>query len=493
MVAVTGAIFVFRGFVPVLSLGVLYVFAVLPVAVVWGLAFSLPVAVGSMLAFNFFFLPPVHTLTLTDSANWFALAVYSGTAVVVSELAARSRRRTVEAEQREREASLLADISTDLLQGRAVRDELEQIERRSAEVLGISGMRIDLERTPPVEPTSASFPLQAAGRTVGWITTPAGEEPSLGTRQRFLPALASLLAVAVDRERLAAQALEAEALGRSDAIKTALLRAVSHDLRSPLTAISTAVGGLRNESLDLDRADREQLLETIAVESRRLERLVANLLDLSRLQAGAAEPMQELWTVDQLIAQALDQVPEADRIETSIPDEVPVVLVDAIQVERALVNLLENAIKFSPPESTVSVRVTSTRRDVVIRVVDQGPGCRRTELERVFEPFHRVGGAAARGAGLGLAIARGFVEANAGRVWAESVPGQGTSFALALPVAAARAGAVRMSGPRILVVDDEPQILRALQTTLRGAGYDVVTAATAEEALTARPCGRRRR
>ena len=146
MAAVTGAIFLFSGFVPVLSLGVLYVFAVLPVAVVWGLAFSLPVAVGSMLAFNFFFLPPVHTLTLTDSANWFALAVYSGTAIVVSELAARSRRRTVEAEQRRREAALLADIATDLLQGRAVRDELEQIERRSAEVLGISGMQIELER-----------------------------------------------------------------------------------------------------------------------------------------------------------------------------------------------------------------------------------------------------------------------------------------------------------------------------------------------------------
>ncbi len=434
--AVTGAIFVFREIVPVLSLGVLYVFAVMPVAVVWGLAFSLPVAVGSMLAFNFFFLPPVHTLTLTDSANWFALAVYSGTAVVVSELAARSRRRTVEAEQRQREAALLADISTHLLQGRAVRDELGQIEQRSAEVLGLSGMRIDIERPSPGEPSSSSFPLETAGRNGGHISTPAGEEPTLATRRRFLPALASLLAVAVDRERLAGQALEAEALRRSDAIKTALLRAVSHDLRSPLTAISTAVSGLRNESLDLDRADRDELLETIALESTRLERLVANLLDLSRLQAGAADPIKELWTVDQLIAQALDEVPDADRIETAIPDDVPVVLVDAIQIERALVNLLENALKFSPPASTVAVRVTSTRRDVVIRIVDQGAGLPDDELERIFEPFHRVG-AAVLGAGLGLAIARGFAEANAGRVWAESVPGQGTSFALALPVALA--------------------------------------------------------
>ena len=210
-------------------------------------------------------------------------------------------------------------------------------------------------------------------------------------RQRFLPALASLLAVAVDRERLARQALESEALRRSDALKTALLRAVSHDLRSPLTAISTAVGGLPEREPRLDGADREQLLETIAVESQRLERLVANLLDLSRLQAGAADPVQELWTVDQLIAQALDQVAGADRIEISIPDDVPVVLVDAIQIERALVNLLENALKFSPPESLVLVaRHLRRGSDVVIRVVDLGPGVPEEEFERVFEPFHRV-------------------------------------------------------------------------------------------------------
>jgi two-component system sensor histidine kinase KdpD len=433
---VTGAIFAFREFVPVLSLGVLYVFAVLPVAVIWGLGLSLPVAVGSMLAFNFFFLAPVHTLTLTDSANWFALAVYSGTAVVVSELAARSRRRTVEAEQRRREAALLADISTDLLQGRGVRDELEEIEQRSAEVLGITGMRIDLERRAPAVPGSTTFPLETAGRTVGRISLPVGELPSPGIRQRFLPALAALLAVAVDRERLARQALEAETLGRSDALKTALLRAVSHDLRSPLTAISTAVSGLQNEELSLDSADREQLLETIAIESHRLERLVANLLDLSRLQAGAAPPTQELWAVDQLVAQALDQVAEPERVEVSLQEEVPVVNVDAIQVERVLVNLIENALKFSPLGSAVGLRVNANRREVVIRVVDRGPGLPEEELERVFEPFHRAGGERARGAGLGLAIARGFAEANSGRVWAESVAGQGASFALALPVVA---------------------------------------------------------
>ena len=480
---VTAVIFLVRDVVPVLSLGVLYVFAVLPVAVVWGLPFSLPVAVGSMLAFNFFFLPPVHTFTLSESENWFSLAVYSGTAIVVSELAARSRRRTAEAEQRRREAALLADISTDLLQGRAVREELARIEERSAEVLGTAGMRIDLEQPSRSAPTAASYPLETAGRVVGRISIPSGEEPALGTRERFLPALAALLAVAVDRERLAAQALEAEALGRSDALKTALLRAVSHDLRSPLTAISTAVSGLRNDELKLDSADRRQLLETIAIESDRLERLVSNLLDLSRIQMGAAPPAQELWTIDQLVAQALAQVVEADRVEVSLPEDVPVVRVDAIQIERVLVNLIENALKFSPAGSSVSVRVNANRLEAVLRVVDTGPGLPQDELERIFEPFHRAAGERVprcRPRSRDCArVRRGQRRAGLGGVGCRS-----GRLVRARPPGRRDAGrGLCVNGARVLVVDDEPQILRALQTTLRGAGYEVVTATTAEEAL----------
>ncbi len=432
--AVTGSIFVFREWVPVLSLGVLYVFAVLPVAIGWGLAFSLPVAVASMLTFNFFFLEPVHRFTLSDSSNWFALTVYLGTAVVVSELAAHSRRRSIEAEQRRREATLLADISSDLLQGRPVDEELDRIALRTAEVLGISSVELRLGQAQMGAAGPSEFPLESSGRRVGVISVPVAEEPSVAVRQRFLPALASLLAVAAERDRLSQQALEAEALRRSDTIKTAVLRTVSHDLRSPLTAISTASSALRNEQLDLDGGDRAELLETIEIESQRLERLVANLLDLSRLQAGAAPPTQELWTVDQLVAQALDQVQDADRVEVVFPADVPVVRVDAVQIERVLVNLLENALRFAPEGSKVGIRVNVTRKEAVIRVVDTGPGLPELELVRVFEPFHRAEGDGARGAGLGLAIVRGFAEANGGRVWAESVAGQGASFAFALPV-----------------------------------------------------------
>jgi two-component system sensor histidine kinase KdpD len=429
---VTAAIALLEKWVPVLSLGVLYVFAVLPVAVLWGLPFALPVAVACMLAFNWFFLAPRHTFSLAEGENWFALAVYSATAVVVSELAVRSRRRAAAAEQREHESALLAALATELLRGREIQDELAEIGTRAAGVLGVREATIELG-APGRSPAHASpYPLEAAGRRIGTIFTPQGAEPSLAVRQRFLPALAALLAVAVDRERLEREAVEAETLRRSDLVKTALLRAVSHDLRSPLTGIRTAVGALLNDELELTEADRRELLDTIDVDSQRLSRLVADLLDLSRLEAGGAAPAPEVWALDDLVRAAVDSVGARGRVQ--VVGERPLVSVDPAQIQRVLANLIENAVKFSPQTGVVHVRITATRKEAIVRVVDQGPGLPEAELERVFEPFYRRAADDRAGAGLGLAIARGFAQANGGRIWAESRPEQGATFALALPV-----------------------------------------------------------
>ena len=384
---VTGVIFGLRPYVPVLSLGVLYVAAVLPVAIVWGLPYAVAVSIGSMLAFNFFFLRPVHTLTLADSRNWLALVVFEVTAVVVSELAARSRRRA-------QEASLLADIASSLLEHGAVEAELARI---SAQVDAL--VRRDAS-----------------------------------VRRRLLPALDSLLRVAKDRERLAPEALEAEALRRADVLKTALLRAVSHDLRTPLMAISTSAGALARGDLAIDEADRAELLATILAASDRLDHLVDNLLDLSRLQAGAAQPEPELLDLEDIVASALDELGEqGGRVDVVFPERTPTVRADAHQIQRVLVNVLENALKYSPADERVLVQIGSTSTEAFARVVDRGPGVAPEERERIFEPFHRGARSAAPGAGLGLAIARGFAEANAGRLWVESHGGQGTAFVLALP------------------------------------------------------------
>jgi two-component system sensor histidine kinase KdpD len=337
VVFVTAAIAILERWIPVLSLGVLYIFAVLPVSIFWGLGLAAAVSLASMLAFNWFFLPPTHTFQLRDGANWAVLAVYLATAVVVSALAARARRRAELAEAREREAAA----------------------RAAAE-------------------------------------------------------------------------LEAEALRRSDALKTSLLHAVSHDLRSPLTAIVAAASGLANPQVTLDDADRRELVETIRIEAERLNRLVGNLLDLSRLRAGAAVPRPELWTVDDLVARSLDELgPRGDRVTVTFDGEPPPIEVDAAQLERVLVNLLDNALKFSPPETQVALRVEPRADRIRMHVVDEGSGV--PDLEAVFEAFHSIGGA-----GLGLAIARGFAEANGAAVWAEATP-HGAHFVLELPAAAARA------------------------------------------------------
>jgi K+-sensing histidine kinase KdpD len=330
---VTGAIFALKPVAPVLSLGVLYLFAVLPVAALSGLPLAVFVSVVSMLTFNFLFLPPTHTFRLADSENWVALAVYLVTAISVSELAARARRRAAEA------------------------------------------------------------------------------------------------------ERLARAARETETLRRSDAVKTAVLRSVSHDLRSPITAIMTASDVLESSGEALSEDEREELHSSIRLQIRRLDRFVSNLLDLSRLEVGAARPVTELWTVDGLIARALEVIgSENERVEATLPADSPPLSVDPAQLEHVLVNLLENALKFSSPTDRVELRAEEAGDEVLIRITDRGPGIPALEQDLVFEPFKRGTSAdGQRGSGLGLAIARGFVQLNGGRLWVESEPGEGTTFALAFP------------------------------------------------------------
>ena len=433
---VSALIAVLEPHVPVLSLGVLYVFAVLPVAVLWGTPLALAVSVASMLTFNWFFLPPKHTLQLRDGANWLALAVYCVTALVVGFLAARARRRSADAEQRRREASVLAAAAGDLLRGTPQERALEKVAEPLASALRVDALRVVAGEHEP-EAGERALPLRAAHETIATVLVDAELDVDEAAAARLLPALAALFAVQAD-------VLEAEALRRSDALKTALLRSVSHDLRSPLTAILAAAGALTNDQLTLDDADRSELSGAIHQEAQRLDRLVADLLDLSRLEAGAVEVHRELWSADELVAQALDGAGSvaghaadarpkdraargawSDRVRVQLGDDVPPVRVDGPQVERALANLIGNALKFSPPGSPVTVRVEPGATELRIHVVDQGPGVRAEDRDGLFRPFHS--------GGLGLAIARGFAELNGGAVWAQDDP-TGGHFVLALPL-----------------------------------------------------------
>jgi two-component system sensor histidine kinase KdpD len=360
----TGLVYAIKPIAPVLSLGVLYTPAVLAVAVFFGAVYASVVAVATMVVFNFLFLPPVNTLTLADARNWTALAVYVVTAIVCSNLATSARRRAAEAEQRERESALLADASASVLR----EEPLDEIRERADRVL-------------------------------------AGAGPF--ARTRFEAGVESLLSLAEDRRK-------AEAVRRSDALKTVILHTVSHDFRTPIATIRAAVDGLQDPELTLSPTDRADLLDTIGLQVARLTRLVESVLDLSRLEASAAVPQVELWEVDDLLAQAVSEVSAADRVRLGELGGLPPVAVDAAQIQRVLVNVIDNALKYSVAD--VDVRAHADASGVHVDVLDRG------------------GAAGAPGLGLGLAIARGFAEANGAGLELVTNGGGGTRARLTLPV-----------------------------------------------------------
>jgi two-component system, OmpR family, sensor histidine kinase KdpD len=409
---------------PAVSLGVLYLLAVLLVSTVWGLRLGLATSVAAALAFNFFHIPPTGRFTIDDAENWVALVVFLVAAVVASSLSELARTRAMEADRRRREADLAAELARLLLGAPEPRDALPTAAKRIADALQIDSAMVVLDRVEGDERRAA-----VSLGDFGTLLVPAGAEEL--ARERVAPALEALLWAALERERLTREVVETSALRRSDDIKTAVLRSVSHDLRSPLTAIVAAGDALSSPSLEA--ADRMELADTIAHESRRLARLVDQLLDLSRLQAGTAEPREDWTSLDEVIRAAVEDTGAKDRVKLAIAPDLPLIRADAGQLRRAIANLVENALRYGDQEP-VSVRARESGGRILMRVVDQGPGIPLTEQERIFAPFYRGSGAAGQGSGLGLAIVRGLVEANGGHVRVESLPGQGTSFVVELPL-----------------------------------------------------------
>jgi len=236
------------------------------------------------------------------------------------------------------------------------------------------------------------------------------------------------VSAALRRQRLEEQVVETKALRRSDVMKTALLRAVSHDLRSPLTAIRTAAAGVGSTTITDE--ERAEIAAVIADESDRLSRLIENLLDLSRLEAGTLEPRNDWYSLEEVVDAAAQGIQAP--LDVQVEPDLPLLQGDSAQVERALGNLLENAARYSDGRP-VAVRVSSAGRRILLRVSDSGPGIPQEEMLHIFEPFYRMEGAPSGGSGLGLAIARGFVEANGGRLRVQSLPGQGATFTIDFP------------------------------------------------------------
>jgi two-component system, OmpR family, sensor histidine kinase KdpD len=429
--------------VPVRSAGVFYLLAVLAVSSIYGLWWGLATSLASALAFNFFFLPPAHTLVIDSSSDWLALAAFAVTAVVTSDLAARERRGREEAARRAEEARLGERLATAIATAANLDDALAGLGDEAAQTLGAeSGVIV---RGPAATGGPDALPLELNGRLIGELRLTGGapELRSSAASMRVARQLAGLIALGEERERRIREQVNAEALLRSDELKTALLRAVSHDLRSPLQAISAASGGLRFAALD---DDEQELLDTIGAESGRMSRMIENLLDLSRLNAGALPPAPDWLDPRELVEAAVAELfrgePNA-RIRVEVAADVPLVRGDGPQLQRAVVNVLENALKFSGADQDVEVGIARRGDAVEIAVRDHGPGVASEDAERIFEPFARGGRTRdVPGSGLGLAIARGLAVANGARLrLAAETDGGGSTFILELPAARSEADA----------------------------------------------------
>jgi two-component system, OmpR family, sensor histidine kinase KdpD len=453
-------------FVAVQSISLVFLTAVLASAIAWGLLPSLFACVLSLLAYNFFFLPPLYTFTIGDPENVVALFFFLVVAVIVSNLTAATRTQVVTARARAKTTAELYAFSRKVAGIGALDDLLWATAYQIASMLQVRTVLLMPGRDGEGLEVASGYPPEdlldqadmaaarwtwehnrAAGR--GADTLPGGKRLFLPLRtgsgpvgvigidrdapgplltpdgRRLLDALADQAAVAIERISLARGLDEARVSAETERLRAALLTSISHDLRTPLASILGAVSSLRSFPEKYGAAEREELLATMQDEAERLNRFVANLLDMTRLESGAIELKLDLIDVGEIIGAALQRaagVLTRHHVEVVVAPELPMLRLDAVLFEQVLFNLLDNAAKYSAPGSRIDIRATRDGELVEIEVVDEGPGIPPNDLERIFDKFYRVQAQDRRraGTGLGLAICRGFVEALGGWIVARN-------------------------------------------------------------------------
>jgi two-component system sensor histidine kinase KdpD len=412
-------------------------------ALLGGLFPALASAAAGSLLLNWYFTPPVHTLTIADPKNIVAIAIFVGVAVSVASVVDLAARRTHQAARLRAESEILSFLAGNVLRGET---SLEALLDRVRETFGMESVAL-LERENDVAPWTCAGsvgPKPCAVPDDADVDVPVGDHMALALTGRVLPAedrrvLAAFAAQAVvvlDRRRLREEADRARALAEGNRIRTALLAAVSHDLRTPLAGIKAVVTSLRSDDVEWSQQDQADLLEAIEEGADRLDHLVGNLLDMSRLQTGTVTSIIRETDLDEVIPMALGGVPE-DSVDLDVPETLPMVDVDRGLLERSVANVVENAVKYSPADTRVLVKASAIADRVEVRVVDRGPGVPDDAKDRIFEPFQRYGDSPrGNGVGLGLAVARGFAQAIGGTLHAEDTPGGGLTMVLSLPMAA---------------------------------------------------------
>jgi two-component system sensor histidine kinase KdpD len=418
----------------------LYLVAVVAVAIVGGFWPAVLAAITASLLLNWYFTQPLHTLTIAEPRNILALLLFVTVAVTVSSVVHLAARRQVLAARSADEAASLLGLAQTVLGGADTptavlehltsawggRAELAERVRDQWVSVAVSGS------APP-----AAVPIQVpVSDTVALII--AGQTRAITAR--LLDGFAAQAGAALDRDRLRTQAAQAEALAEGNRMRTALLAAVSHDLRTPLASIKASVSTLRQTDVQWTPADEAALLATIEDGADRLDALIGNLLDMSRLATGSLQPFLRPTSVDEVAPAALLGLAPASSVRIAVPDDLPLVRTDPVLLERVLANLFSNALAHSPAGRPPELRAWPAGPSVLLEVCDHGPGVPDQFKLRMFEPFERLGDrTAGNGVGLGLAVAKGFLEAMGGTIHAADTPGGGLTVQVSLPGAAAPA------------------------------------------------------
>ena len=423
----------------------IYLVAVVAVTVVGGFWPAVFAAIAASLLLNWFFTRPLHTFTIAEPKNLLALVLFVTVAVAVSSVVHLAARREADAARSSRETASLLSLAQTVLGGADtpsdVLDHLTSSHGGHAELLErVGGRWIKV----------ASSGTGAVGASV--IRFEVRPDLALEVSGQSASATTSLLAgytaqavAALDRARLRTQAAQAEALAEGNRMRTALLAAVSHDLRTPLASIKASVSSLRQTDVRWSPEDEADLLATIEQNADRLDALVGNLLDMSRLQTGSLAPFLRATAVDEVAPVALRGLDDCDHLDIVVPDDLPLVRADPGLLERVLANLFSNALRHSPPDSRPALRACQEGDRVVLEVVDHGNGVPGDLKERIFEPFLRLDERSA-GVGLGLAVAKGFAEAMGGTVVAVDTPGGGLTVRVTLIPAVSEVRAVLGAG-----------------------------------------------
>ena len=452
-------------FIPVnaTTAGFAYLVAILFIAARWGLTEALVGSFTAVACFNYFFLPPIRTFTIADPQNWVALVAFLATSITASHFSTQARKRTLEAMDRQREMEKLYALSRSILLIEPTRPVPKQLAMQIAQSFDAQAVALyDRDSGEYFRAGPEDFPdvdgrlRQAAVEGTLFRDGPArtvvtsvrlGAQPigSLGIHgvilsDSALQGLSNLVAIGLERLRVQEAASKAEAARQSDELKSTLLDALAHEFKTPLTSIKAASTALLS-SHALNQDQQRELVSIVDEETDRLSVLVTEAIQMARIEAGRVVLRRESYSVEYLVESVLDKlrpVVEDRKIPLNIAPDLPSVWVDGELIEVALRQLVDNALKYSPASSPVTLTAEAKDGRVIVSVGDRGPGIPEAEQSRIFEKFYRADAARHQipGAGLGLVIAREIIHAHGGEIWVDSKPGEGSVFQFSLPASA---------------------------------------------------------